>query len=147
MASPKQCGTEQCASGQVASNFGGCLATEQKGRSFKYVEVRPELTKGSKFKDPHLMTVLEELVIVIVLDDGLLIKQADGSVQDTHGQAWKFPAQRKGKGERGGAVMSHLQLAHLAIMMLCCYGVCCMWTAHVRLLCAPKSLPSKVSLL
>jgi hypothetical protein len=68
------------------------------------------------------MTVLEELVTEILIDYGLLIKHADGSLQDTHGQAWKFPAQRKGKGERGGTMPSHL--AHLAIMMLCCGGVC-----------------------
>jgi hypothetical protein len=106
MASLKRCG-------QLASEFGGYVATEQKGRSFKYVEVRPELTEGGKFKDPHLMTVLEELVTVILIDDGLLIKQADGSLQDTHGQAWKFPAQRKGKGDRGGTMLSTFSLLTL----------------------------------
>jgi hypothetical protein len=121
MASLKRCG-------QLASQFGGSVATEQKGCSFKYVEVRPELAEGGKIKDPHLLTVLEELVTVTLIDDGLLIKQADGSLQDPHGQAWKFPAQRKGKGDRGGTMsrlqLSRLQLAHLAIMMLCCCGVC-----------------------
>jgi hypothetical protein len=63
-------------------------------------------------------------VTEISIDDGLLIKQADGRLQDTHGQAWKFPAQGKCKGERGGLLLSLLQLAHLAIMMLFCCGVC-----------------------
>jgi hypothetical protein len=72
MASLKRCG-------QLASQFGGYVATEQKSRSFKYVEGRSELAEGSKFKDPHLLTVLEELVTVTLIDDGLLIKQADGS--------------------------------------------------------------------
>jgi hypothetical protein len=67
------------------------------------------------------MTVLEEPKTEILIDHGLLIKQADSSIPDTHGQAWKFPAWRKGKGGRGGAMPSHL--AHLAIMMLCCCRV------------------------
>jgi hypothetical protein len=33
-------------------------------------------------------------------------------------------AQGKGKGERGGLLLPLLQLAHLAIMMLFCWGVC-----------------------
>jgi hypothetical protein len=67
------------------------------------------------------MTVSEELETEILIDHGLLIKQADSSIQDNHGQAWKFPARRKGKGGCGGVMPSHL--AHLAIMMLCCCGV------------------------
>jgi hypothetical protein len=95
MASLKRCG-------QLASQFGGYVATEQKGRSFKYVEVRPELAEGGKFKDPHLLTVLEELVTVTLIDDGLLIKQADGSLQDTMG---KLGSSRPSAKARGNVVV------------------------------------------
>jgi hypothetical protein len=84
------------ASGELASRFGGYLPTSTKGKTYVYVEVRPELLQDGGFKNPEDRAFLQEQCTNILLADGLVTRQPDGSIVDTQvpPQPWKFPSHR-----------------------------------------------------